>query len=501
MGRLVHDKNGVGRFAGSTTGVHFVLSVEKECRKSLNLTGGFPESCFRLFLTQLCSSQHEKPFATTLYHRGGIFGCFTDSLPYYHEQANLFVKEWEAFCPVLVPMQLMTDINSLFEVLHDPLCANDVNYATVLTLLMILCINETCSDTRKPTSEPKSNYDRYSPVASSLIDEVATRGDLKSLQAIILFAFYNQLNGHCLAMTRANGIITSLAQSLGLHRHARRFKMKPGEIELRKRLWWWVYVFDKITSLHHGLPSQINDLDVDNDMPLDCNLTDLDVVELAHPLPGEKTPVFEFIQYVHLGKILSRIREMLYTTTKRRNGAAKINELDLDLRMWNQNLKSNGIHFDIGSVSARVSSENSPQVMEKTTLWLQLLANVAIILIHRPGLSFDDSTVEFSKCLQVMDMILRGVSILQRDSVDRPLDQLQRAQAGQISVGVEPEPGQGILTETPGIFDQHSTCDTNALADLNYVTATDWMYGVPGPFMGFMDFDGSENLGRLPRSP
>lgn len=30
MGRLVHDENGVGRFAGSTTGVHFVLSVEKE---------------------------------------------------------------------------------------------------------------------------------------------------------------------------------------------------------------------------------------------------------------------------------------------------------------------------------------------------------------------------------------------------------------------------------------------------------------------------------------
>ena len=28
MGRLVHDERGVGRFAGSTTGVHFVLSVE-----------------------------------------------------------------------------------------------------------------------------------------------------------------------------------------------------------------------------------------------------------------------------------------------------------------------------------------------------------------------------------------------------------------------------------------------------------------------------------------
>lgn len=52
MGRLVHDEKGFGRFAGSTTGVHFVLTVEQECQKVLNLSGGFPESCYRAFLVE-----------------------------------------------------------------------------------------------------------------------------------------------------------------------------------------------------------------------------------------------------------------------------------------------------------------------------------------------------------------------------------------------------------------------------------------------------------------
>jgi hypothetical protein len=61
----------------------------------------------------------------------------------------------------------------------------------------------------------------------------------------VLFGFYSQLSGDCLAMIRINGLMVSISQSLGLHRHARRFKMKTGEIELRKRVWWYVYVFDR----------------------------------------------------------------------------------------------------------------------------------------------------------------------------------------------------------------------------------------------------------------
>lgn len=107
-----------------------------------------------------------------------------------------------------------------------------------------------------------------------------------------------------------------------------------------------------------------------------------------------------FLQYVSLGKKLSRILDLLYTTTQRRDGARKITDLDRDLRVWNQNLKANGILFDIGIIGRQHSSDGTNHSNEITTIWLQLMANITMTLIHRPGLSFDDTTPEFGNCLR-----------------------------------------------------------------------------------------------------
>jgi hypothetical protein len=126
----------------------------------------------------------------------------------------------------------------------------------------------------------------------------------------------------------------------------------------------------------------------------------LEATELSHPLPGERTAVFVFIQYVSLGKKLSRILDLLYTTTQRRDGARKIAELDRDLRVWNQNLGAVGILFEIGSSGSIHSTASASHFNETTTLWLQLMANITMTLIHRPGLSFDDTIPEFGNCLR-----------------------------------------------------------------------------------------------------
>ncbi|KAJ5732546.1 hypothetical protein N7493_004027 [Penicillium malachiteum] len=326
--------------------------------------------------------------------------------------------------------------------------------------------------------------------------------------------------------------------------------MKPCEIELRKRLWWWIYSFDSVTSLIHGLPSLINDVDVDCDMPTDCHMDDLDAAELSHPLPGERTAIFLFIQYVALGKLLSRIRETLYTTTQRRNGATKINDLNLDLRMWNQILKTTGIIFDIGTIPSPLLRNESAYENDRTVLWLQLLANTAMGFINRPGLSFDDTTVEFANCLRAcvasstanlsllkeihvptwlrnmslvspegcpaleasMDMISHAIFVLEKDrtdfqhihvhqsfyhqSINEAIGTLQLLRSllstpEHIPACTEVHIDQAFVDQTPRTFDDQSW-GANALDDLNYVLATDWMYEVPEPFMGCMDLGAPE---------
>lgn len=329
-----------------------------------------------------------------------------------------------------------------------------------------------------------------------------------------------------------------------------------------------------MTSLLHGLPALINDVDVDNDLPSDCSLLGFDSADISHPLPGENTAVFVFIQYVRIGKIFSRIREMLYTTTKRRNGAAKIKELDLDLRMWSQSLKAHGIQFEIGALPTINPAEGAGKGIERTTLWLQLLANIAMIFIHRPGLSFDESTPQFANCLRAcvasssaglallestpvprwlqnlsmmspgvvfqsalmhvhyqcqssavnletgpsletsLDFVLKGRSILEEHSivpnaqvpdsrhsiyhesiseVMGVLDLLHSllVQKRQIQVDTGSLPNHDILGDPPVFFDELNW-GTEALDVLNYVTATDWAYEIPGPFMGYPGLDAPE---------
>lgn len=237
MGRLVHDERGVGRFAGSTTGVHFVLNVEQECQTTLAMPGAFPASCFRLFLAQSSPFQ-DGSFLTA--SSGNIRNYFTCPATFYFQQIKVFIQNWDAFCPVLVRDQMIADSNSLFEELNGKESGN-IDYSTVMTLLMIITITRSSEGTLEQDETVPLEF----TLANQLLDKVMMQRDTKSLQALILFSLYNQLHGHCLAMTTLNGSMVSLAQSLGLHRHARRFKMPAGEIELRKRLWWWVYVFDR----------------------------------------------------------------------------------------------------------------------------------------------------------------------------------------------------------------------------------------------------------------
>lgn len=312
------------------------------------------------------------------------------------------------------------------------------------------------------------------------------------------------------------------------------------------------------------MPTLINDADVDNDMPVDCYLHDLDATDLSHPLPGERTAVFVFIQYVALGRKLSRILDLLYTTTRRRDGAVKIAELDLELRMWNQSLKTGGIFFDIGNVS-ELSSGGTHHSDEKIKAWLQLTANLSMVLVHRPGLSFSDTTTEFANCLRTcldcsqvilsllsdsnypqwlrnisfmgpgtvfqsalmyaycqckclpsksegipsletsVTMISKGISILDHDlrchptgpdfyseSITEVIGTLRTLQSSLAQVAHAAADATNIMQEyhDPNIFDEH-TWGSNALDELNYMTATDWMGEIPGPFMGFMDLGGS----------
>ncbi|KAI1308932.1 hypothetical protein F5Y03DRAFT_86715 [Xylaria venustula] len=101
MGRMVQDCSGVDRFAGTTTGVHFVLLVQQAVR-SKHLYGDFPEASFKLhmldwvnqkiFLPIIGPSIPIRPTATELFRR---------PLAYYSDEMAFFTRTWSCLCPLI----------------------------------------------------------------------------------------------------------------------------------------------------------------------------------------------------------------------------------------------------------------------------------------------------------------------------------------------------------------------------------------------------------------
>jgi hypothetical protein len=120
--------------------------------------------------------------------------------------------------------------------MQEQLGANDEIF--LHQMLTILAITS-CED----ASGEKASK-RYHSYAIPLYHKVIATGSLASLQALLLLIVYYQATAQHHLVSTTVGSAVRLAQSLGLHRHARRFKFCAGETEIRKRIWWCVYIFD-----------------------------------------------------------------------------------------------------------------------------------------------------------------------------------------------------------------------------------------------------------------
>lgn len=126
---------------------------------------------------------------------------------------------------------------------------------------------------------------------------------LQSVQSFALLSLYlnttNQRNASWIMI----GCAIRMAISIGMHREdellmQRHIRVTPVERELRKRVWWTLYIFEQYSSALFGRPTAIDDVETSADLPIESVLD-----EGYHRPPG-------LIQYdVDLAKLVSNIRK------------------------------------------------------------------------------------------------------------------------------------------------------------------------------------------------
>lgn len=422
MGRIVVDEANVERFAGSTTGVHFILSVQQAVQRQGLLSVKFPDNCYRLHLLAPTLELHETSRTTRETYSGQqnvfqqalssalMFGFFTD----FASQVTDFTETWEPLCPIVAVATLQHRFSGFLNQLQTGGITNveaHLERTTVFSVSTIILIQGLGSSQQNP----EEKFRILKSIQQTLYPGLLSLANLDALQSIALLSLYTILTSQYNEMVKISGIMVQMAKSLGLHRHARRFKFSVGEVQTRSRLWWWIYMFDmyavptlprycffvpsttsahrqkpltplsssRITATIHGLPKVIHDADVDTDYPVDCDLTESTATELSLPLPGESTSIGGYITLVRLSRLLSRTLAELYTTTERRDSVRKMELLRDELKAWRQGIPN--------GQSPLSTAQN---------LWMSLAEDYMSVLIHRPGLTFDPATRPFSDCLR-----------------------------------------------------------------------------------------------------
>ena len=317
-----------------------------------------------------------------------------------------------ASCPIVPQKQFIASMNITLNRIFNEEWIEDKTALYQLYLILAITGSRECDGDK--------NAEFYYGCSIKLQNEVTSEGNLASLQSLLLLLiFLQQSTRHHLA-TQMIGSLVRLAQSLGLHRHARRFKFCVGETEMRKRIWWSVYSFDVMISLYYGLPKVIQDEDDDNDLPVDCDFDDITVTQLPLPLPGEPTRFTPFLCYVRLSKILSRVLKELYTTTRRRNAVERMAALDRELRMWLSITEPM-----IGVLRHPDERQEDAHGRDFPSLWLHLIYRLAVIYVHRPALTFEPTEPKFKDSLELCSKAASAIiQLLSSSSSDAQLFQL-----------------------------------------------------------------------------
>lgn len=245
MGRLVQTTSGIDRFAGSSTGVHFIHSAEQKSLQISDSAKVFDRSVYKLHTLPQPMSLHNRSQRSSSEPQHSLPSLIlSESKSYYLSKVERFFHCWGSTYPILALQQFYDGAHRILDQVHE--CVSPIsntNFCSLHKIYLILAINA-WDDPELNNDLLTDNAPYYFNLALQTRLRSVEQGDLSTLQSLILMSIFLQLSGQHSLLTSVSGEAVRLAQSLGLHRHSRRFKFCEGEVELRNRIWWAVHRLD-----------------------------------------------------------------------------------------------------------------------------------------------------------------------------------------------------------------------------------------------------------------
>ncbi|KAI8143198.1 fungal-specific transcription factor domain-containing protein [Fennellomyces sp. T-0311] len=239
--------------------------------------------------------------------------------------------------------------------------------------------------------------------ASKIMGIAYKRSQISTVQTLVLLAMFAVVVDDVEEENSAQWIIAGAAinkaQDIGLHRSSTSWDLPEREVELRRRLWYTIYLMDKWIAASLGLPMTIPEDSFDVELPSPYEL-DSAYHTAARGGPAliaqteasllEREPVYgPFLEMVALSKVLEHVLVRMYAPKVQltdRQKTENVEALDIELNTWRLNLATE-LQFNPCKPVKAVSH----------SCVLYIFYNCVMILLHRPfikGPNDSDGTIE-----------------------------------------------------------------------------------------------------------
>lgn len=183
--------------------------------------------------------------------------------------------------------------------------------------------------------------------SSGKIENVTKEG---GIEVMLLYAFYLQVADCTVASYFYFGQALRACLILGLHVDAQRDHLVRFELEHRRRLWWTVYMFERMLSSKAGLPLSFTDNTISTELP--------DDFDMSNPPSGSEHYIFPEAEYiincVKIVQINAQILNKLYQKQPTSNILVTLKSIVKQLLEWRNNL-SGFLQIDFTSKKLKIS--------------------------------------------------------------------------------------------------------------------------------------------------
>ena len=238
-------------------------------------------------------------------------------------------------------------------------------------------------------SEVPEDHSKFFLRARYFLRQLPQKLSVNGLKALILAQLYcfSEENYDLLWTYKVQSV--GWALKLGLHRNQKKMKLGPLTTEMRKRVFWSLYVMDAFSSAVVGLPKMLDDRQIDTEFPADtyssylflADVSDDDFITemgfLPTP-PGNFSMMSAALALYRVSKILSRLLNDVYSP--QRVSMNTIQAIETELNDWRNGLPTY-LRVDLQNCVPSSTNFHSQAPM------LLLVYHWVKTLVHRPILA------------------------------------------------------------------------------------------------------------------